>query len=157
VHHVVRVEVSGARSVGEARGVGKAIVNSPLLQCAICGNDPNVGRLVMAIGKYLGDVAPGTDLSRCSIWMAGLPIFRDGEFALSAETEDALVRHMKEAELYASTPPADGLTFVPPVRFPPHERRVEIRVELGLGEASCTVLGSDRSHEYVSENADYRT
>ncbi len=157
VHHVVRVQVSGARSVGEARGVGKAIVNSPLLQCAICGNDPNVGRLVMAIGKYLGDVAPGTDLSRCSIWMAGLPIFRNGEFALSAETEEALVRHMKEAELYASTPPADGLTFVPPVRFPPHERRVEIRVELGLGEASCTVLGSDRSHEYVSENADYRT
>jgi glutamate N-acetyltransferase / amino-acid N-acetyltransferase len=34
---------------------------------------------------------------------------------------------------------------------------VEIDVELGLGPASCTVLGADRSHEYISENADYRS
>jgi glutamate N-acetyltransferase/amino-acid N-acetyltransferase len=64
---------------------------------------------------------------------------------------------MRHAELYASKAPADGLTFVPPVRFPPHERCVEIKVDLGAGEASATVLGSDRSHEYISENADYRS
>ena len=64
---------------------------------------------------------------------------------------------VREAELYASVPPSDGLTFVPAVRYPPHERRVEIAVDLGAGEASATVLGSDRTHEYISENADYRS
>jgi glutamate N-acetyltransferase/amino-acid N-acetyltransferase len=64
---------------------------------------------------------------------------------------------MRAAELYASVPPPDGLTFVPGVRFPPHERCVEITVSLGLGDAECTVLGADRTHEYISENADYRT
>jgi glutamate N-acetyltransferase / amino-acid N-acetyltransferase len=43
------------------------------------------------------------------------------------------------------------------VDFPPHERCVEIEVELGLGAESATVLGGDLTHEYVSENADYRS
>lgn len=157
VHHVVRVTVCGAPDEAFALGVGKAVVNSPLLQCAICGNDPNVGRLVMAIGKHLGAVAPGVDLSRCTLSMAGRVIFSGGVFHLDPSTEEALVAHMKAAELYASVPPPDGLTFRPPLRHPPHERAVEITVDLGLGAAACTVLGADRSHEYISENADYRT
>jgi glutamate N-acetyltransferase/amino-acid N-acetyltransferase len=157
VHHVVRVAVRGAPDEALALGVGKAVVNSPLLQCAICGNDPNVGRLVMAIGKHVGAQGAGLDLSRCTLSMAGRVIFADGAFRLDPAAEEALVAHMKAAELYASVPPADGLTFRPPVRFPPHERAVEIAIDLGLGKAACTVLGADRSHEYVSENADYRT
>jgi len=157
VHHVVRVAVRGAPDEALALGVGKAVVNSPLLQCAICGNDPNVGRLVMAIGKHVGAATPGVDLARCTLSMAGRVIFADGAFRLDHGTEEALVAHMKAAELYASVAPADGLTFRPPVRYPPHERAVEIAVDLGLGKAACTVLGADRSHEYVSENADYRT
>lgn len=157
VHHVVRVEVRGATDRALALGVGKAIVNSPLLQCAICGNDPNVGRLVMAIGKHVGAVLPGADLSRCSISMGGREIFRNGAFALDPATEEALVTHMREAELYASVAPPDGLTFKPALRYPRHERRVEITVDLGLGAASAAVLGADRTHEYISENADYRT
>jgi glutamate N-acetyltransferase/amino-acid N-acetyltransferase len=43
------------------------------------------------------------------------------------------------------------------VDYPPHERSVEIEVDLGLGEAAAEVLGADRSHEYVTENADYRS
>ena len=157
VHHVIRVAVSGAPTRALALGVGKAIVGSPLFQCAICGNDPNVGRLVMAIGKHVGTFAPGLDLSRATIAMAGHTIFEGGAFRLSHETERALVAHMREAELYASVAPADGLTFVPPVRFPRHERAVEIAVDLGAGSERATVLGSDRSHEYISENADYRS
>jgi glutamate N-acetyltransferase/amino-acid N-acetyltransferase len=64
---------------------------------------------------------------------------------------------LRAAELYASVAPADGLTFVPPLRYPPHERNVELHVSLGAGDASCTVYGSDRTHEYISENADYRS
>jgi glutamate N-acetyltransferase/amino-acid N-acetyltransferase len=53
--------------------------------------------------------------------------------------------------------PADGV-FTPPVDFPAHERCVEIAVDLGqpVG-AAATVLGGDLTHEYVSENADYRS
>lgn len=157
VHHVLRVTVKGAPERNFARAVGKSIVNSPLFQCAVCGNDPNVGRLVMAIGKYVGSHTQGADLSRCAISMGGRVIFSRGAFALDHETERALVEHMKSAELYASVAPEDGLTFRPPVRYPPHERAVEITVDLGLGHGECTVLGADRTHEYISENADYRT
>jgi glutamate N-acetyltransferase/amino-acid N-acetyltransferase len=157
VHHVMRVRVSGAPSEAVARGIGKSVVNSPLFQCAVNGNDPNVGRLVAAIGKYVGAHHPEVDLSRCTLRMGGRVIFERGAFRLDNEAEKALVAHMKGAELYASVPPADGLTFRPPVTFPPHERAVEIDVELGTGPASSTVLGSDRSHEYISENADYRS
>ena len=157
VHHVIRVAVRGAPSPEMARGVGKAVVNSPLFQCAVCGNDPNVGRLVMAIGKHVGATLPGTDLSRTTLTMGGQQIFADGAFRLTPAKEQALIAHLKGAELYASTPPADGLTFTPPVRFPPHERCVDVGIDLGLGTAAATVIGTDRSHEYISENADYRS
>ena len=157
VHHVMRVRVHGAPSVELARGIGKSVVNSPLFQCAVNGNDPNVGRLVAAIGRYVGAHAPGVDLSGCTLRLGGRVILERGAFRLDQETERALVTHMKEAELYASVPPPDGLTFRPPVTWPPHERAVEIDVALGQGDAECTVLGGDRSHEYISENADYRS
>jgi glutamate N-acetyltransferase / amino-acid N-acetyltransferase len=157
VHHVMRVQVAGAPSAEFARSVGKSVVNSPLFQCAVCGNDPNVGRLVCAIGKHVGAIAPGTDLSRATLTLGGQVIYQDGAFRLSPAVEEKLVAHLKGAELYTSTPPADGLTFVPPIRFPPHERCVEIGVDLGLGSAGATVIGTDRSHEYISENADYRS
>ncbi|HEX3134313.1 MAG TPA: bifunctional ornithine acetyltransferase/N-acetylglutamate synthase, partial [Planctomycetota bacterium] len=157
VHHVMRVQVSGAPSVEFARSVGKSVVNSPLFQCAVCGNDPNVGRLVCAIGKHVGAIAPGTDLVRAKLTLGGQVIYQDGAFRLSPVVEEKLIAHLKGAELYTSTPPADGLTFVPPIKFPPHERCVEIGVDLGLGSASATVIGTDRSHEYISENADYRS
>ncbi len=59
VHHVLRVQVTGAPSEVLARGVGKSVVNSPLFKCAVCGNDPNVGRLVCAIGKHIGPARTG--------------------------------------------------------------------------------------------------
>jgi len=157
VHHVMRVTVAGAPDPELAATVGKAIVNSPLFQCAVCGNDANVGRLVMAIGKEVGARRAGTDLSRLRLTMGGLAIFGDGVFRLDPEVEAQLVAHLHAAELYASTPPADGLTFVPSARYPRHERVVEIGVDLGLGPHSCAILGADRSHEYISENADYRS
>lgn len=157
VHHVMRVHVRGAPSVEVARGIGKSVVNSPLFQCAVNGNDPNVGRLVAAIGKYVGAHHPEVDLSRSTLRMGGRVILEHGAFKLDNEAEKALVAHMKSAELYTSVPPPDGLTFRPPVTFPPHERSVEIDVDLGTGPASSTVLGADRSHEYISENADYRS
>jgi glutamate N-acetyltransferase/amino-acid N-acetyltransferase len=84
-------------------------------------------------------------------------VFRDGAFRLDREKEKSVSAHLKSAELYASIPPSDGLTFRPPVSWPPHERSVLIDVELNAGTAGVEVLGADRTHEYVSENADYRS
>jgi glutamate N-acetyltransferase/amino-acid N-acetyltransferase len=157
VHHVVRVAVAGAPDRRLAREVGKAIANSPLVQCAINGNDPNVGRLVAAVGKHLGRSGVAVDPARVRIAMGGDVLLERGAMALDAAKEQRLVAHLRAAELYATRPAADGLTFRPPIDFPPHERRVEIEVDLGLGDGACEVLGADRSHEYVTENADYRS
>jgi glutamate N-acetyltransferase / amino-acid N-acetyltransferase len=139
-----------------ARSIGKSIVNSPLFQCAVCGNDPNVGRLVMAIGKHVGATRPDLDLSRTRLEMGDIEILANGTFHLSSEKEQGLIAHLTGAELYQSRISADGV-YTPPIDFPPHERCVEIEVHLGLGSAGATVLGADRSHEYISENADYRS
>jgi len=156
VRHVMRVTVRAAATVALARAIGKAVVNAPLFKCAVAGNDPNVGRLVQAIGKHIGAHAPDTDLSRLRARIGGIEIFAGGVFQLDPGKESALAAHLRQAELYASQPPQDGV-YASPLDFPPHERCVEIEIEVGNGDASATVLGGDLTHEYVSENADYRS
>jgi N-acetylglutamate synthase/N-acetylornithine aminotransferase len=203
--------------------LGKAIVNAPLFKCAVAGNDPNVGRLVQAIGKYVGASAPDLDLSSLNIRLGGLEIFSKGVFQLDPTKEAALVAHFRSAELYESAAPQDGV-FAPPIDFPRHERCVEIELNfdlegarpglqqallqrlsaegkdatlattiardhfallarrrvaelaaqtgatekevqqsidelarLNLDPGPVIVLGGDLTHEYVSENADYRS
>lgn len=156
VRHVIRVKVTQAPDADAARALGRAIVNAPLFKCAVAGNDPNVGRLVQAIGKHVGAHAPGLDVSRLQLKMGGIEIFAGGVFRLDPTKETALVAHLRSAELYASAAPKDGV-FTAPIDFPPHERCVEIEVNLGGGSAEATVFGGDLTHEYVSENADYRS
>lgn len=77
VQHVIKVKVSGATTEALARAVGKSIVNSPLFKCAVAGNDPNVGRLVAAIGKCVGSHPDGgrqLDMSKSWIKMGGLEV-----------------------------------------------------------------------------------
>ena len=149
--HVIRCKVVGAPTFELARGVGKAVINSPLFKAAVAGNDPNVGRLVSTVGSYLGRAAPELDLKECSMKMGGKLIFSGGEFKIDLKVEDELYEHMKDALLcgeYGASLP-----------YPPHERCVEIEVDLGDAETgeSCTVHGSDLTKEYVSINADYRS
>ena len=156
VHHVIRVSVSGAPNEPLARAIGKGIVNSPLCKTAICGNDPNVGRLGAALGKQLGLHAPTLDLPHLRLALGGHDLYAQGAFRLSPDKEAALTQHLRNAELYASVTPQNGV-YHPPVDYPPHERAVEITIDLGAGSATSTVLGGDLSHEYISENADYRS
>jgi glutamate N-acetyltransferase/amino-acid N-acetyltransferase len=156
VRHVVRTTVKGAPSKQMARALGKAVINAPLVKCAICGNDPNVGRIIMAIGKHIGIHAPDVSLAQTRIVLGGKTIFENCSFQLDPSTEKQLIAHLEQAELYASMVPADGV-FRPAVDFPPHERCVELEINLGQGSSEATVLGADLSHEYVSENADYRS
>jgi glutamate N-acetyltransferase/amino-acid N-acetyltransferase len=156
VHHVIRVTVSSAPSEEIARAIGKSVVNAPLFKCAVAGNDPNVGRLVQAVGKYVGAHHPELGLAQTSMRLGGITIVRNGEFFLDPTKESALVAHLRNAELYPSGTPENGV-FRPGVDYPPHERSVEVEIDLGLGPATSTVLGADLTHEYVSENADYRS
>ncbi|HZZ84125.1 MAG TPA: bifunctional ornithine acetyltransferase/N-acetylglutamate synthase [Anaeromyxobacteraceae bacterium] len=157
VHHVIRARLSGAPDFRAARALGKSLVNSPLLQCAVAGNDPNLGRILCAVGKLAGREGMPLDPARVRVAVGGEVVFEGGAMRLDPAKEERLVAHLRAAEMYASAPPPDGLTFKPPHRHPPHERCVEIAVELGMGDGACEVLGADRTHEYVTENADYRS
>jgi glutamate N-acetyltransferase/amino-acid N-acetyltransferase len=156
VRHVVRIEVLGTPSDDDAVKIGKVIANAPLFKCAIAGNDPNVGRLVQAIGKHLGTLENPIDTSDMTLHLGGHEIFSGGVFRLDPIKEALLVEHLEQAELYRSTPTAEGI-YAPSVDYPPHERCVEIRVEFSRGPGHAIVLGGDLTHEYVSENADYRS
>ncbi len=73
----VTVEVEGAENDAAARRIGLSIANSPLVKTAIAGEDPNWGRVVMAVGKA-GEAA---DRDRLSIWFGDILVAKDGERA----------------------------------------------------------------------------
>ena len=123
----VTVTVTGAASDASARVIAKSIANSPLVKTAIAGQDPNWGRIVMAVGKA-GEPA---DRDRLRIRFGDLTVAENGRIAPGyREAEGAA--YMKRAEL-------------------------EIGVDLGLGEGRSTVWTCDFTEGYVRINADYRS
>ena len=145
VGHVLRVRVRG---VPVALALAKAVVNSPLVKTAVFGNDPNVGRILSALGDRLA-TAPGGEalpLERLSVRMGGTLLYEDGGFRLGARTEQVLSRYLKACALP-----------LPHRGYPPHERCVDIEVTGPGRAAEVEVLGADLSYEYVRENADYRS
>lgn len=156
VHHVLRVTVKGVQEQAWARAIGKSIVNSPLIKTAICGNDPNVGRLLAAVGKTIGGGGWDLDLKQARVSMGGHVLFENGAFMLDPALEAKLRAYLEGTELYRSAATPDGL-FHPPVTYPPHERCVDIEVAWPSGGGDVVVIGADLSHEYVTENADYRS
>ncbi len=144
--HVIEVTVSGAEGNDVARGIGKAIVNSPLVKTAVYGNDPNVGRLVSAIGDYTGSAGIALDPNAVELSIGEERVYANGAFTISRETEVRLSDYLK---MTALNPRLTG--------YPQHQRVVKIAVDLGAGSGVATVWGSDLSDQYVHENADYRT
>jgi len=144
--HVIRVSVEGAPSTADARAVGKAVVNSPLVKTAIYGNDPNVGRIVSAVGDFAGNTGMPLDVSSMRVRVGEELVFDRGAFALDRDREVRLSEYLSGASM---NPRLGG--------YPQHERVVDIVISLDSGPGSAQVLGSDLSHEYVRENADYRT
>jgi len=123
----VTVSVTGASSDRDARTHAKAIANSPLVKTAIAGEDPNWGRVVMAVGK---SGAPA-DRDTLTIWFGDILVARDG-WVNPEYSEDAAARYMKNAD-------------------------IEIHVDLGLGGGRATVWTCDLTHGYIDINADYRS
>jgi glutamate N-acetyltransferase/amino-acid N-acetyltransferase len=123
----VTFEVEGAKSWRAARAIARACANSPILKTAIAGEDPNWGRVVMAVGKS-GEAA---DRDKLAIWFGPHCVARDGERAPDYN-EKTVAAYMKNRELV-------------------------IRINVGVGKASATVWTCDLTHDYVSINADYRS
>ena len=122
---MLRVSVRGALDEGEARYVAKAINNSPLIKTMVHGADPNVGRILMAIGKCFDcTIVP----DQTDAWVNGFHVVQDGR---RLAFDDAVVRHSLSAD------------------------EVHIEVSLGVGEGQAMAFGCDLTKGYVEENAAY--
>ncbi|MBC7895090.1 MAG: bifunctional glutamate N-acetyltransferase/amino-acid acetyltransferase ArgJ [Cytophagaceae bacterium] len=123
--HLLRVQVRNAHSDEDARTVAKAINNSPLIKTMVHGADPNVGRILMAIGKCFDcTIVP----DRTDAWVNGYQVVAGGR---RLPFDEAIVRTALATEL------------------------VELEVSLGAGSASATAWGCDLTRGYVDENAAY--
>lgn len=123
----VEVRVEGAADAPDAKRVAMAIANSPLVKTAIAGEDPNWGRVVMAIGKS----GAQADRDRISIWFGDVMVAKDGWVSPDYVEADAAA-HMKHEE-------------------------ITITVSLGIGTGEATVWTCDLTHGYIEINADYRS
>ncbi len=145
--HVMRVKISNFPGTEyNARRLGRHLVNSPLVKCAISGNDPNTGRIAGAIGSFMGKFFPTESVDEMSLTLGGRTIFNNGKFVLEGqEVEEELSNHMADAQLGEHD------------EFPQHQKFVEIGIDFGGEGSDVTVLGSDLTREYVAVNADYRS
>nr|WP_217354526.1 bifunctional glutamate N-acetyltransferase/amino-acid acetyltransferase ArgJ [Ruegeria atlantica] len=123
----VEIRVTGAASDADAKVHGLAIANSPLVKTAIAGEDPNWGRVVMAIGKS----GAAADRDLLSISFGDILVAEKGWVSPDYREEDAAA-YMKGQDLV-------------------------IAVDLGLGAGKSTVWTCDLTHGYIEINADYRS
>jgi len=122
---LLRVTAKGAKSVSDARRIAKSLVNSPLIKTMVHGADPNVGRILMAVGKVFdATIVP----SKTSASVNGMEVVKNGA---RVTFDDARAR----AALTTDT--------------------VDIVVDLGLGGEMATAYGCDLSAGYITENAAY--
>lgn len=123
----VEVRVAGAATDADAKTHAMSIANSPLIKTAIAGEDPNWGRVVMAIGKS----GAKAERDLLSIRFGDIEVAKDG-WCSPAYVESDAAEHMKGTEIL-------------------------IDVDLGLGAGKCRVWTCDLTHGYISINADYRS
>ena len=123
----VEVAVTGAADAADARKVALSIANSPLVKTAIAGEDPNWGRIVMAVGKS-GALA---DRDKLTIRLGDILVAEAGWVSPDYRETDGAA-YMKRQELV-------------------------VGVDLGIGGGSATVWTCDLTHRYIEINADYRS
>ena len=125
---LITIAVGGGRDREECRKVGYAIGHSPLVKTAFFASDPNLGRILAAIG-YAG--IADLDVDGVRVWLDDVLVAENGGRAAAYREEDG-ARVMKQAE-------------------------ITVRVDLGRGGATATVYTCDFSYDYVKINADYRS
>ena len=125
---LMTVHVKGGKNLEECKLVGEAISHSPLVKTAFFASDPNLGRILAAIG-YAG--ITDLDVSNVQLWLGDVWVAKNG--GRNPDYQEAQGQKvMQEAEIL-------------------------ITVDLGRGEFERTMWTCDFSHEYVSINADYRS
>ncbi|CAB3908371.1 bifunctional glutamate N-acetyltransferase/amino-acid acetyltransferase ArgJ [Achromobacter mucicolens] len=122
----IRVEEAGTTE--EALKVAYAVAHSPLVKTAFFASDPNLGRILAAVG-YAG--IDDLDVSNIRLWLDDVLVAKNGGRNPDYQEADGQ-RVLKQAE-------------------------ISVRIALGRGQVSDTVYTCDFSHEYVSINADYRS
>jgi glutamate N-acetyltransferase/amino-acid N-acetyltransferase len=122
------LQIQGGASLEECKKVGEAIAHSPLVKTAFFASDPNLGRILAAIG-YAG--IADLDVNRVQLWLGDVWVAKNGGRNPEYKEEDGQ-RIMKDAEIL-------------------------VKVDLGRGSVSRTMWTCDLSHDYVSINADYRS
>jgi glutamate N-acetyltransferase/amino-acid N-acetyltransferase len=123
----VEITITGAASDADAKTHGLSIANSPLVKTAIAGQDPNWGRIVMAVGKS----GAAADRDRLSIRFGDVEVAKDG-WRSEDYSEEAAAAHMKNENIL-------------------------IGVDIGIGSGTATVWTCDLTHGYITINADYRS
>lgn len=124
---VIHISVEGAKSAEDAKKAARAVASSQLVKTAIYGGDANWGRIINAAGYSGADFVP----EETGLWLCGIERFRAGQ----------PVNDDKEAEL------AELL----------RGKDVDVKIILGSGPGSYSMLSSDLGHEYVTLNSDYRS
>ncbi|MRT28417.1 bifunctional glutamate N-acetyltransferase/amino-acid acetyltransferase ArgJ [Herbaspirillum sp. CAH-3] len=124
----IEVAVEDGKSIEECRQIAYSIGHSPLVKTAFFASDPNLGRILAAIG-YAG--IDDLDVSRINLWLDDVWVAKDGGRNPDYREEDGQ-RVMKKAEIV-------------------------VRVKLARGAAKASIWTCDLSHDYVSINADYRS
>ncbi|WP_370342631.1 bifunctional glutamate N-acetyltransferase/amino-acid acetyltransferase ArgJ [Pararhodobacter marinus] len=123
----VGITVSGAADDADARRCALAIANSPLVKTAIAGEDPNWGRIVMAVGKS----GAAADRDRLGITFGDITVATAGLVDPDYREEDGAA-YMQNEDL-------------------------DIGVDLGMGNGKATIWTCDLTHRYIDINADYRS
>ena len=124
----ITIEVLGGKTPEECRLVAKAVAHSPLVKTAFFASDPNLGRILAAIG-YAG--ITNLDVSRVQMWLGDVWVAKDGG------------RNPSYQE-------ADGQRVM-------QAQEITVKIDLGRGNSTQTMWTCDLSHESVSINADYRS
>jgi glutamate N-acetyltransferase/amino-acid N-acetyltransferase len=124
----ITVRVEGGRTAAECRQVAYAIAHSPLVKTAFFASDPNLGRILAAVG-YAG--IADLDQAKIDLHLDDVHVAKQGGRNPAYREEDGQ-RVMKQSE-------------------------ITVRVGLGRGDAADQVWTCDFSHEYVTINADYRS
>ena len=123
----VTINVTNSKTEQDAKKIGFSIANSPLVKTAIAGEDPNWGRIIMAIGKSGADI----NLNKLSIKFGDLMIVNKGKI-YSQYNENEAIKYMKSSD-------------------------INFGVDVGSGKKNFTVYTMDLTKEYIKINADYRS
>jgi glutamate N-acetyltransferase/amino-acid N-acetyltransferase len=123
----VEINILNAKNKADAKAHAKSIANSPLVKTAIAGEDPNWGRIVMAIGKS----GAQAERDKIKIFFGNILVAENGWVARNY-SEELGAQYMKKS-------------------------KIEISVDIGLGRENATFWTCDFTNDYISINADYRS